>query len=163
MYIAVLRSNGVRSYGYVIMALSFLISLDPPVLPNLQNINHKDILDLCLSDGCATKKMFWETALYNKVVVGAAARFHDCIQHDKAASPCTYRVKKNGTYLYWKSSNKATVGELFIDFLYYYGYEFDYKNFAVSLKMGGTTHRKEEFKKDMLVIEDPILSGVNLG
>ncbi|KAL9559937.1 hypothetical protein PS6_000547 [Mucor atramentarius] len=163
IFAPVLRSNGVRSYGYVIMALSFLISLDPPVLPNLQNINHKDILDLCLSDDCATKKMFWETALHNKVVVGAAARFHDCIQYDKAASPCTYRVKKNGAYLYWKSSNKATVGELFIDFLYYYGYEFDYKNFAVSLKMGGITHRKEEFKKDMLVIEDPILSGVNLG
>ncbi|CAO3630045.1 unnamed protein product [Mucor fragilis] len=158
-----LKINGIRSYAYVVMALSFLISLDPPVLPNLQNINHKDIRDLCVSDDCATKKMFWETAIHNRIVVGAAARFHDCIKHDPTASPCTYRVQKNGSDLYWNSSNKATVGELFIDFMYYYGYEFDYKNFAVSLKMGGRTLRKEEFKNNILVIEDPILSGVNLG
>ncbi|KAK4516801.1 Protein kinase domain-containing protein [Mucor velutinosus] len=158
-----LKFNGIRSYAYVVMALSFLISLEPPVLPNLQNINHQDICDLCVSDDCATKKMFWETALHNHIVVGAAARFHDCIKHDETASPCTYRVKKNGSDLYWNSSNKATVGELFIDFMYYYGYDFDYKNFAVSLKMGGRTLRKDEFKNDMLVIEDPILSSVNLG
>ncbi|KAL9538142.1 hypothetical protein MBANPS3_011161 [Mucor bainieri] len=158
-----LKYNSIRSYAYVVMALSFLVSLEPPVLPNLQNINHKDIRDLCLSDDCASKKMRCETALHNRIVVGAAARFHDCIKRDNSASPCTYRVKKNGSELYWNSSNKATVGELFIDFMYYYGYEFDYKNFAVSLKMGGRTLRKDEYKNDMLVIEDPILSGVNLG
>ncbi|GAN00719.1 conserved hypothetical protein [Mucor ambiguus] len=163
IFAPVLKNNGIRSYAYVVMALSFLTSLEPPVLPNLQNINHKDIRDLCVSDDCATKKMFWETAIHNRIVVGAAARFHDCIKHDETASPCTYRVKKNGSDLYWNSSNKATVGKLFIDFMYYYGYDFDYKNFAVSLKMGGRTLRKDEFKNDMLVIEDPILSGVNLG
>ncbi|KAF1797472.1 hypothetical protein FB192DRAFT_1175349 [Mucor lusitanicus] len=160
---ALLKYNGIRSYAYVVMALAFLTSLEPPVLPNLQNVNHKDIRDLCISDDCATKKMFCETALHNRIVVGAAARFHDCIKHDATASSCTYRVKKNGSDLYWNSSNKATVGELFIDFMYYYGYEFDYKNYAVSLKMGGRALRKDEFKNDMLVIEDPILSGVNLG
>lgn len=144
------------------MALSFLVSSDPPVIPNLQNINHKDIRDLCVSEDCATRKVFWETAVHKGVVVGATSRFHDCLKYDNSASPCTNRVKKNESSLYWKSSNKATVGELFIDFMYYYGYEFDYKNFAVSLKMGGITHRKDEFKDDLVVIEDPILSGVNL-
>lgn len=145
------------------MALSFLVSLDPPVLPNLQNINRRDINDACLSDSCATKKVYWGTAIYQGTVVGAAARFHDCIQYDGNASPCLNQVRQNGSSLYWNSSNKATVGELFIDFLYYYGYAFDYANFAVSLKMGGMTRRKEEFKDNFLVIEDPILSGVNVG
>ncbi|CEP18692.1 hypothetical protein [Parasitella parasitica] len=162
-FFAYLSNNSIRSYAYVIMALSFLVSVDPPVLPNLQNINHRDITDFCMSNDCMTKKMFWETAIHKGTLVGATARFHDCIKYDADASPCSHRVKKNGNSLYWNSSNRSTVGQLFIDFMYYYGYEFDYKRFAVSLKMGGVANRKEVFKNNPLVIEDPVLSGVNLG
>ncbi|KAI8984719.1 hypothetical protein BDF20DRAFT_861392 [Mycotypha africana] len=156
--------NGMRYYGYVIMALAYLTSLNPPVLPNLQNINFKDMSDTCFSSTCISKKKYWDSVIFNNRECGIAARYHDCISFKPHLSNTKLRVKKaeNGT-LYWNSDNMATVKKLFIDFLYHYGYELDYKEFAVSLKsLGGYAVRKDAFNPYPVVVEDPFIPGINL-
>lgn len=146
------------------MALAYLSQLDPPVIPNLQHINHNRNDDDCFTPNCSTKRPFWDTAIHNKSKVGIAARYHDCVSYDNTQPQTAYFVQQNPDTgkLYWHSKNESSVGELLIDFFYYYGYEFDYNKYAVSLKFGGKTTRKSKWKKDDIAIEDPFLVDANI-
>jgi DNA polymerase sigma len=159
-----LLSGGIRFYGYIIMALSYLTSLDPPVIPNLQHINPQSIDDDCNIETCSAQRQYWDTVLYQNRQVGIATRFHDCVAYDPSQSYCKSRplYDEQKSRFYWRSSNSSNVGELFIDFMYHYGYEFDYDRYAISLKTGGRTHRKDFAKGDVVVIEDPFIPSINI-
>ncbi|KAI8048321.1 uncharacterized protein B0P05DRAFT_564449 [Gilbertella persicaria] len=158
-----LKSGGMRAYGYVIMGLAYLQSLDPPIIPNLQHLfDHHS--DECNVDHCTTKKVFWDTVLYGKGEKGIAARYHDCVCYSGSEQKTLQYAKlseKTGQ-LYWRSANESSVGELLIDFMYYYGYKFDYERYAVSLRAGGFSPRKDEFRQYAIIVEDPFISGVNI-
>lgn len=146
------------------MALAYLSQLDPPVIPNLQHINQQRFDDDCFVSDCCTKRKYWDTAIKGREQVGIAARYHDCVSYDKTQPQTPYFVQQNPANgrLYWHSKNELSVGELFMDFLYYYGYEFDYSLYAVSLKFGGKTALKSDWKTDQVAIEDPFMAKVNI-
>lgn len=155
-------AKGLRFYSYTIMALAYLQQLDPPVIPNLQHLNGSSEEDECVSDHCKSKSRYWDVAYNNGERVGIAARYHDCVEYKPGSKPTTYRVNIKTNQLYWNSSNNSGVGELFFDFLHYYGYRFDYRKDAVSLKYGGTTPKKSDWYNHPVAIEDPFISR-NLG
>lgn len=149
----------------MIMGLAHLLSLDPPVIPNLQNISSLDIDNKCFDDDCLSNEKFWDTAIYDGKYIGAASRFHNCVASDSKVKLCKHSPVYDPSLqkLAWNSSNMMSVGELFLDFMYYYGFTFDYETFAISLKHDSKTRKKQHFRNDSLVVEDPILNGVNLG
>ncbi|KAG2197827.1 hypothetical protein INT47_009708 [Mucor saturninus] len=157
-------SNGVRYYGYVIMALAYLSQLDTPVVPNLQHINHNRNDDECYIPDCSSNRPFWDTVIYGSERVGIAARYHNCVSYDNTQPHTPYFVQQNPDTgkLYWHSKNESSVGELLIDFFYYYGYEFDYDKYAVSLKFGGKTAIKSVWKQNDIAIEDPFMVKSNI-
>ncbi|GAA5803545.1 hypothetical protein HPULCUR_009027 [Helicostylum pulchrum] len=155
--------NGIRYYGYTILALAYLSQLDPPVIPNLQHVNGFSADDTCSSSKCFSKSKYWDKVIYGNKNVGIAARYHDCVEYNARHPVTEYYAQGdpvNGT-LYWNSKNKSSVGELFLDFLHYYGYRFDFDNFAVSLKFNGRT-AKNNWKNDAMAIEDPFMTTTNL-
>lgn len=156
-------TNGVRYYGYVLMALAYLSQLDPPVIPNLQHLNQHTNDDDCYMPECRTKRAYWSTAI-KEGAVGVAARYHDCVSYDPTQPHTHYFVAQNPNTgnLYWHSKNESSVGELLIDFFYYYGYEFDFRIYAVSLKFGGQTPLKSDWKADEIAIEDPFMAKSNI-
>ncbi|KAI9472087.1 MAG: hypothetical protein EXX96DRAFT_345959 [Benjaminiella poitrasii] len=160
-----LRDMGLRFYAFQVMALSYLVSLDPPVLPNLQNLFVYDPADLCQSEDCNSKKCFWDTAIYRNRRVGVAGCYHDCVILDRTQRKTEHEVDFNSTTQqhYWNSANTSPLDELVLDFFCYWGYQFDYSARAIAVQKGGSTKIKQEFANDSLVIEDPFMSGVNLG
>ncbi|KAI8095423.1 hypothetical protein BDF21DRAFT_5946 [Thamnidium elegans] len=156
--------HGIRYYGYTVLALSYLSQLDPPVIPNLQHINHSSVDDACSFETCFSKSKYWDKVIFKNQNVGIAARYHDCVEYNSQLPETEYYVQPdpvNGK-LYWNSKNKASVGELFLDFLHYYGYRFDFKNFAVSLKFNGKTAKNSNWKNHCMAIEDPFMTTTNL-
>lgn len=147
------------------MVLAYLISLDPPVIPNLQRINQYDSEDDCYDENCRSKRKYWDTVMNNRTKVGISARFHDCVERDPTKPSTKYYVEQdeNENKLYWNSANTMGVGELFQDFLHYYGYRFDFKKYAVSAKFGGRIPKKSGWMNDLVAIEDPFMSHINLG
>ncbi|CAO3652112.1 unnamed protein product [Mucor hiemalis] len=156
--------RGIRFYSYTIMALAYLQQLDPPVIPNLQHINEYSNEDECIDNNCKSKFRYWDVVYDNGERVGIAARYHNCVQYGNNPGNATYGVKHDSATnkLYWMSSNVWGVGELFLDFLHYYGYRFDFQNDAVSLKFGGKTPKKSSWFNSPVAIEDPFMSR-NLG
>lgn len=134
------------------------------MIPNLQHINHLSGDDTCSSETCFSKSKYWDSVIYESKNVGIAARYHDCVEYDVLQPKTEYYVRKNPANgkSYWNSSNKASVGELFLDFLHYYGYRFDFKKFAVSLKFNGRTAKNSNWKNHNIVIEDPFMTTTNL-
>ena len=60
--------------------------------------------------------------------------------------------------------NADTVGELLVDFLEYYGFEFNYTENVVSPRKGYTLMKKEKgWEKNLMGIEDPININLNKG
>lgn len=157
-------TNQMSTYGFTIMALAYLVSLDPPVIPNLQNATRTDG-DSCLDSNCMTKTKFWDNAIYDGRYTGAACRFHTCLVAKKSGNKDCNHVPEfhpQSQKLIWKSSNIMSLGHLMVDFLYYYGYAFDFSRDAVSLKHGGKTQRNEIYSQHPYVVEDPVISGDNL-
>jgi hypothetical protein len=146
------------------MALAYLSSLDPPVIPNLHHINPRSTDDDCNVGSCSSQGRYWDTVLYQNREVGIAARFHNCVEYDISKPYCETRplFDEKTCRFYWRSSNTSEVGELFIDFLYYYGYKFDYELYAVSLKAGGLTRQKDNGQGHVVVVEDPFIPSINL-
>lgn len=164
MFGLALLSGGMRSYGYNVMALAYLASLDPPVIPNLQHINLRSIHDECNVETCSSHRPYWDTVLYQNREVGIATRFHDCVEYDPSRPYCQSRpvFDERKRHFYWRSSNSSNLGELLIDFMYRYGYDFDYNRHAVSLKAGGRTCQKERGNGEVVVVEDPFIPSINL-
>lgn len=156
--------GGKCTYTFINMGIAYLLSLDPPVIPNLQNINLTDISDTCMDDDCLSKMMYWDYAIYQNEYIGAACRYHTCVYPERGGRPCKdapFRDPSTKT-TYWTSSNGMSVGELFLDCMHYYGYTFDYNIYAISIKHDGKTRRKPVFQGQPIVVEDPVLSGVNI-
>ncbi len=147
------------------MALAYLAQLDPPVIPNLQYITQYSDEDDCFDMNCRSKYKYWDTMMDGNTKVGICARFHDCVRHEPTKPHTRYYVEQDDTTgkLYWNSANTMGVGELFHDFLHYYGYRFNFDENAVSLKFGGRVPKKSDWKSDCIAIEDPFMSHVNLG
>ncbi|KAI8380180.1 hypothetical protein BD560DRAFT_388797 [Blakeslea trispora] len=157
-------TGSMRSYGYVIMALAYLQQLNPPVIPNLQHLFDTNIRDQCHVDSCASKKPFWDTVYLKNAKRGIATRYHDCVKYDDTQQRTFKyaRLREPDGLPYWHSANKNSLGELVIDFMYYYGRVFNYKCEAVSLYAGGLAPRKQEYTEQALVIEDPFVAGINI-
>lgn len=146
------------------MGLAYLVSLDPPVVPNLQSVFFINNEDDCGNSNCLTKYKYWDTAIYNETYIGAAARFHTCVDPVPNGVRCKYTPLRDprSSRLHWTSSNNMEVGALFLDFMYYYGYQFKYNDYAVSLKMGGVSRKLIGIPSSLITIEDPMLSGINI-
>ncbi|KAI8373410.1 hypothetical protein EDC96DRAFT_499230 [Choanephora cucurbitarum] len=159
-----LTSGGMRAFGYVVMALAYLQQLDPPVIPNLQHLFDTNTRDYCNDEKCASKQVFWDTICLHNDKRGIAARYHDCatFNNNQQKTFRYARLSEGNEMPYWRSANDSSVGELLIDFFFYYGYAFNYDQHAVSLRAGGYTLRKEEFRGYSLVVEDPFISGLSI-
>jgi len=64
----------------------------------------------------------------------------------------------------FSSTNKNSVGKLLVDFLEFYGFEFNYAEDVICPRLGRPLTKKEKhWEKCLMGIEDPILSDINKG
>ena len=142
------------SYGYMLMLIHFLQSaVNPPLLPILQVY------------------IDWNQIILQKIPPnwnGLPIQGQPCVPTLPVES---YEGVVSDTYFYYPrdlimlkrfaQQNTMTVGELLVNFFYYYGFEYDYIHSVVTIRQRGTLDREEKccdslWKMMMqLSIEDP--------
>eukprot|EP01042_Synura_sphagnicola_P000622 gene622-681_t len=120
------------SYGYILTLIYFLQNTQPPVLPNLQAIpaewsgEERELLDLIKagSPGANPPPVHWDM----HPVTGVSCNTYFYHPHSNSRQFLT--LKEIG------SRNRATVGELFADYIKFYATTFDTRHVVVSVRRG---------------------------
>lgn len=126
------------SYAYVLLLLHYLQNVcEPPVLPNLQKMPPKHVLD-------AVEMLPYMCSLSPPVVHQLSAQSKTIRGIDGDVDECnTYFLDDPYVIgLCWKPTNRASIGKLMSGFFTYYAHEFKYRDSVVSVRQGGCVDKK---------------------
>lgn len=141
------------SYGYMLMLIHFLQSaVDPPLLPILQVFIYFHYSLQKLPPNWNGMPIQGQPQVPTALIESYEGVLYD-----------TYFYHPRDLVLLnrFAQRNTMTVGELLVDFFYYYGYEYDYIHSVVTIRQKGVLDREEKccdsiWKMMMqLCIEDP--------
>ncbi|KAI8147031.1 hypothetical protein BJV82DRAFT_597473 [Fennellomyces sp. T-0311] len=148
----------ISSYTYVLMGLFYLMTCDPPVIPNLQNLGFNN----CGNPACRYHSEEKKTCYRNDPRT-FNVRFHTCVTVLKPDESESQKVKSAFKATTWRCHNTQSLGELLLGFFGYYSNEHDY-NRAVSILKGETItkQRKWKNKKTVFAVQDPFITERNI-
>ncbi|KAL0089732.1 hypothetical protein F4703DRAFT_1479676 [Phycomyces blakesleeanus] len=155
-------SNGsLSSYSYTLMGLWYLMTCDPPVIPNLQN--PKDFFEgQCNTEDCNSHTKNMVETEYKHSYIHCNISFHDCFKRTslKRNGFKEIRYTRNGTF--WATRNVAKLDQLLIDFFYYYGTRHNF-NRAISIRLNRSMFKRNQWDNQPIAIEDPFITRRNVG
>ncbi|KAI7862232.1 hypothetical protein BDF14DRAFT_1858418 [Spinellus fusiger] len=150
------------SYTYVLMALWYLVQCDPPVIPNLQCISQK-----CRSTLCSSKLSTSKLTVFQQKIIECDVTYHSCVRVVHKNRP-DYEMKPvvNASLIprketLWMCHNVQDVGDILKGFLHYFGYEYDYGQYALSLYRGQLVP-KGTWSSAHFAVQDPFILGRNV-
>lgn len=152
------KQGTLSSYAYTLMALFYLMTCNPPVIPNLQRLTKSNS---CQYADCRTKRSGKQQYLYKQSPITCDVSFHTCISLTNDPSAQAPKTKL-GYRTLWHCRNQRTVGELVTGFFQYYAHNFKYKSKVASIRDGRAIPRTQAYRGSHIVVEDPFIIGRNV-
>jgi DNA polymerase sigma len=136
----------INSYTYVLLLIYFLQIQQPPILPSSESlseqVNRMNEIEKGQMEYTKKEKSTKETSITDKLALTSMTDMN----------------------LLSTSCNTKSVGELLVDFLEFYGFEFNYNEEVICPRKGYPLTKKEkEWEKCLVGIEDPIHTQLNKG
>jgi len=131
------KNHYFSSYSFVLLCISFFQNIEPPVIPNLQNMKNFPALSMTERTVDVSKKI-----LNGK---------------GKGTLPIRIKYYNNDNILnYYKTKNTMSRSELLIKLFEYYSQHYDYKNTVCSIRSDRGILKTNSFKTKF-AIEDPFI------
>ncbi|KAI9025088.1 hypothetical protein CLU79DRAFT_834205 [Phycomyces nitens] len=154
-------AGSLSSYSYTLMGLWYLMTCDPPVIPNLQN--PKGFSDRkCFSRKCHSHQNTVVETEHKNSYIHANIHFHDCFRTTSFKQNGSKEIRNTKNGLVWATRNEASIDQLLIDFFFYYGAKHDFSR-AISVRLNRLMFKPDIWKGQPIAIEDPFITSRNVG
>ncbi|KAI8384806.1 uncharacterized protein BYT42DRAFT_275064 [Radiomyces spectabilis] len=147
------------SYAYVLIALYYLMTCNPPVIPNLQTLAN------CSHPSCSSNKLDTCLALNKRRPTYYDVVYHDSVKLVHRTHPAYSMSTATNPSKYctvWEGYNSDSVGQLLVSFFQWF-VNLNHKACAMSFKLGCMISRKTyHWGGHCIAIQDPFIMERNV-